>query len=153
MNSRTLNSRTLLMFINFSPFLAIFDQFCCFQPIFDHFLLIRAVLKFAHFDCAKISTARILIHLRYLKYKFKTYPNTHQIICLKLFYYYSFQILMIQKQLGSLLASIRQMGVPAIRWSIFRWPGNSCDIKLSMLPIPLATNVKRVQETMLQIKK
>ena len=41
-----------------------FGQLCCIQPIFKHFLLIRAVLKFVHFDCAKISTARILIHVR-----------------------------------------------------------------------------------------
>ena len=47
-------------------FSQIFDQFCHFQPIFKHFVEIRAVLKFAHFHCAKINTARILIHLRYI---------------------------------------------------------------------------------------
>ena len=56
-------SSFLLISAHFSRF---FDEFCYFQPIFDHFLLIRAVLFFAHFCCAKISTARKLIHLRYL---------------------------------------------------------------------------------------
>ena len=49
-------------------FLAFLVDFCHFQPIFQHLPLLFAHLKFAHFSCAKISTARKLIHLRYVTY-------------------------------------------------------------------------------------